>query len=216
MPYLKLIILVILVASGVILQQSGTVDFANLIGLARQYADRWWLIVLLITIQVLLFTFALTGSSMVWITAALFPPVTSSLMIMTGTTLGAIAAYFFSARLSDDWTRKVEQTRVYRILRREGGFTNLFALRVMPGFPHSIINYSAGILKLRLIEVVAAAMTGSAIKAYVYSVLIYSAAMPDTVEHRIDVGAVWPLLGLSLLILLITLVKRYLAHKKVT
>lgn len=213
LPHFKIIILICLVGAGLLLQQSGMVDFEGYIDIARQYADHWWLIALLITIQTVLFTFALTGSSMVWVTAALYPPFTSTLMLAAGTTLGAIAAYYFSASLSDDWARKAEGSRSFRILKNESGFFNLFALRVMPGFPHSIINYSAGFLKLRLAAFIASTLMASTIKSYVYSALIYRATTPGTLEQGIGIATVWPLLALSLFILLVSAVKRYLNIK---
>ena len=213
MPLFKIIILICLVGAGLLLKQSGMVDFEGFIDLARRYTDHWWLIALLITVQTVLFTFALTGSSMVWVTAALFPPVTSTLMLAAGTTLGAIAAYYFSASLSDEWARKVAGSRSFRMLKNEGGFLNLFALRIMPGFPHSIINYSAGVLKLRPAAFIGATLAASTIKSYVYSALIYRATTPGTLEQGIDVATVWPLLALSLFILLVSAVKRYLNIK---
>lgn len=213
LPHYKLILLITLVGCGVFLQLSGIIDLDRIIGLARQYADHWWLIALLITVQTVLFTFALAGSSMVWITAALFTPISSSLIITTGTTLGGIAAYVFSARLSDDWTRKVKASRVYQLLQKEGSFFNLLALRVMPGFPHSVINYSSGILKLNLINFISTAIAGTAIKTYVYSRLIYNATSPGTLSDNIDISTVWPLLALSMCLLIITLIKHYLDKK---
>ena len=210
MPNYKLILLICLICIGVFLQLSGIVDLDRIISLARQYTERWWLIVLLITLQIVLFTFALTGSSMVWITAALFTPVNSCLIITTGTTLGGMAAYVFSERLSDDWTRKVKISRVYQLLQREGSFFNLLALRVMPGFPHSIINYSSGILRLSLVNFIPATIAGTAIKTYVYSTLIYNATSAVTPDYNIRFSAVWPLLALSVCLLIITMIKHYL------
>ena len=210
MPHLKLVILFILVTSGIVLQQTGVVDFRELVDFARLYADHWWLIVLLVVLQTVLFTFAMPGSSLVWISGTLFTPCTSTLLLTAGTTLGGISAYYFSARLSVEWRLRVEDSRVYRLLREQGGFIALFALRVMPGFPHSIINYSAGILKLRLVGFTAAALAGSAVKSYVYSLLIHNATTPEAVDRSINVSTVWPLLVLSLFFLLVTLLKRYL------
>lgn len=212
--HFKLTILVALVCVGIILQLSGKTDLVGFIDLARQYAGHWWLALLLILVQIALFTFAMTGSSMVWITAVLFTPASSCLIMTTGTTVGSIAAYFFSSRLSSDWVRNVEASRVYRILQEQGGFVSLFALRVMPGFPHSVINYSSGILRLKLTSFVAAAAVGTAIKTYLYSVLIHEATTPDTVSEGIAVSTVWPLLLLSLLTLAVALGKEYLARHK--
>ena len=152
----KIIILFVLAGLGVTLQLTGVIDSDQFITVARQYADHWWLGVLLVVIQSVLFTFALPGSSMVWITAALFTPITSTIIISAGTTLGGISAYLFSERLSDEWTQKVKHSRIFQLLQKESNFFTLFALRIMPGFPHSVINYSSGILHISFINFVPA------------------------------------------------------------
>ena len=209
----KLIILLILIGLGLVLQQTGAIDLEGLIILARQYDDRWWLGILLVVIQTVLFTFAMAGSSMLWITAALFTPVTSTVILVAGTTLGGISAYLFSERLSEEWTKKIKYSRIYKLLQKESNFFTLFAFRVMPGFPHSVINYSCGILKTGLISFISAAIAGTAIKTYVYSIVIYNATTPGILNNTIDLSIVWPLLALSLLILAAIIVKHYLHNK---
>jgi uncharacterized membrane protein YdjX (TVP38/TMEM64 family) len=213
LSHYKLFILIILVVLGIILQLTGSIDPEQLIAVTRQYADRWWLAVLLVAIQTVLFTFALTGSSLIWIAAALFPPLTSTAIITTGTTLGSVSAYLFSQRLSVEWTQKIKNTRIYKLLQKEGNFLILYALRMMPGFPHSVINYSSGILKIKFINFIPAAMFGTAVKTYVYSLLIYKTTTPGTLSNSIGISTVWPLLLLSLLILAGVFVKHYLDNK---
>jgi uncharacterized membrane protein YdjX (TVP38/TMEM64 family) len=213
LSHYKLFILIILVGLGIILQLTGSIDPEQLIAVTRQYADRWWLAVLLVAIQTVLFTFALTGSSLIWIAAALFPPLTSTAIITTGTTLGSVSAYLFSQRLSVEWTQKIKNTRIYKLLQKEGNFLILYALRMMPGFPHSVINYSSGILKIKFINFIPAAMCGTAVKTYVYSLLIYKTTTPGTLSNSIGISTVWPLLLLSLLILAGVFVKNYLDNK---
>jgi uncharacterized membrane protein YdjX (TVP38/TMEM64 family) len=213
LSHYKLFILIILVGLGIILQLTGSIDPEQLIAVTRQYADRWWLAVLLVAIQTVLFTFALTGSSLIWIAAALFPPLTSTAIITTGTTLGSVSAYLFSQRLSVEWTQKIKNTRIYKLLQKEGNFLILYALRMMPGFPHSVINYSSGILKIKFINFIPAAMFGTAVKTYVYSLLIYKTTTPGTLSNSIGISTVWPLLLLSLLILAGVFVKHYLDNK---
>jgi uncharacterized membrane protein YdjX (TVP38/TMEM64 family) len=213
LSHYKLFILIILVGLGIILQLTGSIDPEQLIAVTRQYADRWWLAVLLVAIQTVLFTFALTGSSLIWIAAALFPPLTSTAIITTGTTLGSVSAYLFSQRLSVEWTQKIKNTRIYKLLQKEGNFLILYALRMMPGFPHSVINYSSVILKIKFINFIPAAMFGTAVKTYVYSLLIYKTTTPGTLSNSIGISTVWPLLLLSLLILAGVFVKHYLDNK---
>ena len=213
MSHYKIIILVALIALGIILQLSGSIDSDQLVTVARQYTDHWWLGVLLVAIQAVLFTFAMAGSSLLWIIAALFPPIISTVIIAAGTTLGAVSAYLFSERLSVEWSQKVKNTRIYKLLQKEGNFFTLFALRVMPGFPHSVINYSSGILKIKFINFIPAAIAGTAIKTYVYSALIYNATTPGALTSTINLSTVWPLLALSLLILAAIVAKHYLHNK---
>jgi len=122
LSHYKLIILITLVVLGITLQLSGTIDPEQLIAGARLYADSGWLGVLLVAVQTVLFTFAMAGSSIVWITAALFTPLTSTPIITAGTTLCAISAYFYSERLSGEWTQKIKNTRIYKLLRQGGNF----------------------------------------------------------------------------------------------
>jgi uncharacterized membrane protein YdjX (TVP38/TMEM64 family) len=202
-----------LVFVGIALQVSGTIDARQIISLAREYAGVWWLGVLLIAIQAVLFTFALAGSTLIWIIAALFTPFTSTVMITTGTTLGGVMAYLFSNKMSDDWVRKAQDSRVYQLMREKGDLYTLLALRLMPGFPHSVINYSAGILKVGLTRFVPATIAGSAIKSYVYSSVIYNATLMENSTGDIEFSDIWPLLALSLLILAGIAVRNYLGHK---
>ena len=202
-----------LVFVGIALQVSGTIDARQIISLAREYAGVWWLGVLLIAFQAVLFTFALAGSTLIWIIAALFTPFTSTVMITTGTTLGGVMAYLFSNKMSDEWVRKAQDSRVYQLLREKGDLYTLLALRLMPGFPHSVINYSAGILKIGLTRFVPATIAGSAIKSYVYSSVIYKATTVENTNDAIEFSDIWPLLALSVLILAGVAAKSYLGHK---
>lgn len=76
----------------------------------------------------------------------------------------------------------------------------MFDLRMMPGFPHSVINYGSGILRIKFINFIPAAMSGTAVKTYIYSALIYDTTTSGTSTSPIG-PAVWPLFLLSLLIL---------------
>jgi uncharacterized membrane protein YdjX (TVP38/TMEM64 family) len=209
LSHYKLFILVILVGLGITLKLIGLIDPAQSIAFARQYADHWWLVILLVAIQIVLFTFALAGSSMIWITAVLYTPFSSTAIMTAGTALGAVSAYLFSERLSDEWTRKIKNSRIYYLLRKQGNFFTLLALRLMPGFPHSVINYSSGFLKIKLVNFVPATVLGTAVKTYVYSALVYNATTPDAFTGSISLTTVWPLLLLSLLILAGVFIKRF-------
>lgn len=203
-----------LIAAGVVLQLSGLLDPRELIVIAREYSDQWWLVLLLVFLQVVLFTFALAGSTFLWVAATLYPPMIAALILAAGAMLGGISAYFFSRKLTNEWIHRVENSRVYKLLQKEDNFFTLFALRIMPAFPHALINYSAGILQIKLIPFVIAAFLGIGIKSYVYAKVIYKATTTGSFTELLDFATFGPLLLVSVAILLVIVIRFY-SNKKV-
>ena len=76
-------------------------------------------------------------------------------------------------------------------------FLTLFAMRVFPAFPHSVVNYSAGMLEARLSHFILSAILGISIKSYVYAQVIYSASTSLSLNVLLDVWIVGPLVLLS-------------------
>ena len=210
----KLIILFLLITLGFILQFSGLLEPHRFILYAREYADAWWLIILLIVLQVILFTFALAGSTFLWVAATLYQPVTASFILATGATLGGISAYFFSKRLADDWVHKIERSKAYRLLQKNDNFFTLLALRIFPAFPHAVINYSSGILKVKLKYFIPAAFIGIGLKSYVFSMVIYKAASTGSIYDLLDISVLAPLIFLSLLIAVGMVINHYREKNK--
>lgn len=197
----KLLILGVLIAIGALLQFYGLLDPEELIAIARQYADYWWLPVILVLLQALLFTFALAGTVFLWVAAVLFPPFTASIILAAGATLGGVSAYFFSATLSDEWVHRVENSHIYKLLRKQDNFFALLAMRIMPAFPHGLVNYSSGILKVNLAYFVPATFIGIGLKSYVYAPIIYQAAGGASLNDLLDISTFGPLILLSVVIL---------------
>ncbi len=193
----KLLLIALLIVFGILLEIAGWLDARALLELARGYAQHWWLALLLVAAQAILFTFALAGSLFLWVAAPLYPPAIAALILTAGGTLGGIGAYLFSRYLTQDWLDRLYRSRTYRLLQRNDNFFALFALRVFPGFPHALVNYSSGILKARLLPFVAAAILGIGIKSYVYARVIYGAANRLSFEILLDVGVIAPLVLLS-------------------
>ncbi len=197
----KLLIVAMLIIAGILLEVAGLLDAEEMLGIAREYSDYWWLVLILIALQMALFTFALAGSFFLWIVAPLYPPVMSAFILAAGATLGGVSAYFFSQRLTDEWILKIEASRTYTLLQKQDNFFVLFALRVFPTFPHSLINYSAGILKVKLSHFIAATILGISIKSYIYSNVIYNATSSATIGNLLDVSTYGPLILLSVITL---------------
>jgi len=212
--YRKLSLLLVLITIGIILQLSGVLEVEVLLAFAREYAEEWWLVVILLLLQLVLFTFALAGSLVFWVAASIYPPVTATLIVAIGACLGGVGAYFFSSYLSDEWVHKVENSHAYRFLHKEDNFFTLFALRVFPGFPHSIVNYSSGILRVRLSHFIAAAFLGVGLKSYIYADIIYNLTSSASMTSLLNVSTIAPLVLLSLFTFAGVYVKYKLTHKK--
>lgn len=196
---LKLLIVVLLIGLGGILEVAGLLDVNQILTIAREYAQYWWLVLVLILAQAVLFTFALAGSLFLWIAAPIYPPAMATFILAAGGTLGGLGAYFFSSYLSEEWIAKVQRSRSYRLLHEQENFFTLFAMRVFPAFPHSLVNYSAGILSARLSHFITAAILGISIKSYIYARVINSAAQSPSLDMLLDLSVVGPLLALSAL-----------------
>lgn len=193
----RLLLVALLATLGLYLEIAGWLDAARVLDFARGYAQHWWLILILIAAQAILFTFALAGSLFLWIAAPLYPPPVATFILAAGGTLGGLGAYFFSEYLTEDWKLRIENSRSYQLLHAQDNFFSLFALRVFPAFPHSLVNYSAGILNARLSHFIVAAILGISIKSYIYARVIYSAASSLSVDVLLDVWILGPLVLLS-------------------
>jgi uncharacterized membrane protein YdjX (TVP38/TMEM64 family) len=196
--YARLLLVLLLILLGFVMQWGGLTDIPALLSLAREYAQYWWLIPILILLQALLFSFALAGSLFLWIVAPLYPPAMATLILALGGTLGGVGAYLLSRYLSGEWRHRIENSHGYRLLQSQDDFLTLFTMRVFPGFPHSIVNFSAGMLKARMGHFIIAALLGISIKSYVYANVIFTASDNFEFEMLLDVGVIGPLLALSL------------------
>lgn len=185
---------------------AGPVEWEVWLEHGREYAASPWMILLLIGLQVAMYSVALPASSLIVVVAALYAPWTSTLILTVGTSIGALAAYFVASHLGNEWRRRLEHRPLFRLLQHEGSFSNLFALRVLPGFPNAIINYSAGLLRLPLTPFLTSAMLGVFCKTALYSHAIWYAISAGEAVDLLRPGVILPLL---LLVLLAALARWY-------
>lgn len=209
----KLLIVALLISAGIFLEVAGLLDAGEMLSLAREYSDQWWLVLVLILLQTVLFTFALAGSFFLWIVAPLYPPAMATFILAAGGTLGGVTAYLFSKRLTNEWIERIENSRTYKLLHKQDNFFTLFALRVFPAFPHSLVNYSSGILNVKLSHFIPAAILGISIKSYIYSKVIYNLTESASVEDLLDISTFGPLVLLSAITLIGVFIKYKLASK---
>jgi uncharacterized membrane protein YdjX (TVP38/TMEM64 family) len=209
----KLLILAMLIIAGLILEIAGLLDAKAMLNIAMQYSDHWWLVLVLILLQAVLFTFALAGSFFLWIAAPLYPPAMATFILAAGGTIGGIGAYLFSKHLTDDWIDRIENSHAYRLLHQHNNFFTLFAMRVFPAFPHSLVNYSSGILKVKPGHFIAATISGLAIKSYIYSNVIHNATTSASLDDLLSIATYGPLILLSALSLTAVFIRYKLQHR---
>jgi len=201
-----------LIITGIVLELSGLLDTGEWLLIAREYNDSWWLVVVLILLPAFMFTFALAGSLFLWVVAPLYPPMMSAFILAAGGTLGGVMAYFFSRKLTDDWISKVENSHTYRLLHQHDNFFTLFAFRVFPAFPHSLVNYSSGILQVKLSHFIAAALLGISIKSFIYSKVIYSATTSASIDELLNISTYGPLILISVITLAGVVIKHKMSN----
>lgn len=195
----RLLLLVGLLALGVVLEYAGVLDRARLHGLLETVAGRWWTPAALVAAMTAAYALALPGSALILPTALLFSPVPAAAIIAVGGALGAIAAYPLARHLGASWADDAAASPVFRLLQRNSDLFTLCGLRVLPGFPHSAINYGAGLLRVSPAVVLVSAAFGLAVKGYLYASAVQKMIHADEPGGLARLETVWPLLGLAAL-----------------
>jgi len=197
----RLALLLLLVIAGVTFAVTEPVDREGALAWGETLAQWPWTAPLLVGVQIVLFALGLPGTIVVWIIAPFYPPLVATALMLTGSVLGAAAAYVVAGFLGEGLHRRLERQRIYRILSARSDFFTQTALRVLPGFPHGIINYSAGLLRLPWLGFLCAAVLGLGVKWAVYCWSIH-ALFEQGIERGLDqqgpgAGALVPLLLLT-------------------
>ncbi len=190
------------VAAGLVLSIWQPILLSDLLEWGQWLTAHPAMLALLLLAMVLMFTFALPASIFVWLVAPFHPPVVAVLILLTGSVLGAVSAYAFARRLGRDWKLGHNAQRVTAFLSRRSDLATQCALRILPGFPHSVVNYAGGMLRLPLTGFVLAAVIGLSIKWGVYATAIHRGVGALERGELVDAWDVLPLVILALLLLL--------------
>jgi len=196
-----LALLALLVAAGLAAHALTWFEWREALAWARGHAGQWWLPLALILLQTLLFMFALPGSTLLWVVAPLYAPAAATLILTAGGVGGALATCGFARRLTQAQQARWRRQRAWQVLERESDFLTLCALRLVPAFPHSVINYGAGILRLPLGGFAVSTAIGFGLKAFLYSSIIHRALAAEDARDLLRAEAVPLLLLLALLLL---------------
>ncbi|MFC7367076.1 MULTISPECIES: TVP38/TMEM64 family protein [Vreelandella] len=143
----------------------------------------------------------LPGSIGLWLIAPFYPPLIATLMLTLSSVAGAWGAYLLAARAGGRWQPKGLTLKVMDMLKARSDLLTQCALRVLPGFPHSVINFAAGLGRISLKRYLLAAAIGLSIKWAVYSSAIYGALEAIEEENALQVEVILPLVALTILLL---------------
>jgi len=159
-------------------------------------------IISVILIMAVTLAVGLPGSIGLWLIAPFYTPLVATLMLTLGSVSGALGAYYLSFHASHRWTSRGLTRKVMSKLETRSDFLTQCALRVLPGFPHSVVNFAAGLLRLPLATFLLAAIIGLGAKWAVYSSAIYGALEAVEQEEAVRPDVILPLVALTLMLLI--------------
>lgn len=143
----------------------------------------------------------LPGSIGLWLIAPFYTPLVATLMLTISSVVGAWGAYVLAAQVGDRWQPKGLTLKVMETLKDRSDLLTQCAMRVLPGFPHSVINFAAGLGRIPLGRYLLAALLGLSVKWAVYSSAIYGALEAIEEEDALQLDVMLPLLALTVLLL---------------
>lgn len=209
---LKIVLLVIVLTIGIAARKTGLLDPDLILYHVEEVTESRWILPAIVVLQIIMYVMAFPASIVIWVIGAIYHPWTATLLVTLGGVLGSLGAYFFASQMTLSWSSKLQQTRVFKSIQDNSGFFQLCVFRCLPGFPHALINYSAGMLKAGLIPFIASSSIGFALKGFIYCSAIYSALHTED-EPAISLSTLWPLIILVIFALMgVAVQKKYFAN----
>ncbi len=198
----KLWILPALILIGALVSIWQPFSLEELLSWGRAASANPLIVAAIVLAMILLFAFGLPGSFGLWLIAPFQPPLVATVLMVLGSVLGALGAYALSRRMRGDWEPSGFPGKVVTLLENRGGIMTQTALRILPGFPHSVINFAGGLLLLPLLAFTISAVVGLTVKWGVYATAVHGLADAVETGNVIQASTLYPLLVLSALLLL--------------
>ncbi len=209
----RLWLLALVLLIGLLIGAALPWEVDQLLAFGRDLAGKPWFMLAVVAGMALLFTFGLPGSVGLWLIAPFQTPALATVLLVGGSVGGALGAYRFSAHLRGDWEPQGFSRRIVDLLAHQNGVWTQMALRVLPGFPHSVLNFAGGVLGLGLRGFVGAAIVGLSIKWAVYASAVHGLVEAVEVGAASGMHTLLPLSLLSGLLLAGVLVRRRIGKR---
>ncbi|MFO8083614.1 MAG: VTT domain-containing protein [Desulfobacterales bacterium] len=209
----KQFILLLLIVIGITLHYAEIVHWRQLFDYIEKFSHHWWVWAMILGLKISFYALAMPGSSLIWVCAILYEPVYSTILIIGGGTLGGVLGCFLSKRISQKDRSNQKDSVFFGFLEKNSNFLALCAARIIPGFPHSVINYGSGILNVSWSTFILSTIMGFAVKGFVYSSAIHEAVEISKVSGIGELKTLWPLLILAGLMIIGHFFQRFLRNK---
>lgn len=197
----KNLVLIALILAMMATLAAMPIDQAQLLEWGAAIAKHPLAIVAVVALMAALMSIGLPGSVCFWLIAPFHAPWLATLMLVAGSSTGAFGAYKLGTRLGDGWQPRRASRHVLRLLHERGDFPTQMALRVLPGFPHAVVNIAAGVLGLRLWIFLLAAVVGLSVKWGVYTSAVHGVRSAQASGSLLDASVMLPLLVLTALLI---------------
>ncbi len=197
----KIWILPVLAVTGIALGAWQPLGFDEILAYGEEVGTSPLFLAAAVTAMVMCFTFGLPGSLGVWLIAPFNPPLLATFLLLVGSVGGAGGAYLFARKMRSDWKPTGPSAKVFDLLRRRGDLATQTALRMFPGFPHSVVNFAGGVLRLPLGAFLAAALLGLAVKWGIYASAVHGITDAVAAGEAVNLRTLWPLFALAALLL---------------
>jgi uncharacterized membrane protein YdjX (TVP38/TMEM64 family) len=210
----KQLILLLVIVTGFVLDYTNIVDLWQIFEQIEKYSDYWWVWTLVLGTKIVFYALAMPGSSLIWIAAILYKPFQATLIIVCGGTLGGYLGYVFSKRISQKDKSEKKDSVFFGFLQKNSNFMALCAARMIPGFPHSVINYGSGILGVPWSRFVLSTFVGFTVKGFIYASAIHEAVEISGISELGKLKTLWPLLILASLMAIGHVFQRVLTSRR--
>jgi uncharacterized membrane protein YdjX (TVP38/TMEM64 family) len=204
-PPTRLWILPGLLVVGAVVAWQQPFTLNDVMALGEAWASEPWIVAGAVVVMAALFALGLPGSMGIWFLAPFHAPWLATLLMVVASVSGAAVAYALADRLRGRWNESDRQKgwagQVVNLLARQSGIPTQTALRILPGFPHAVVNFAAGVLRLPWTGFLVSAVVGLTVKWGIYAWAIYGVADALASGEALSATAVWPLLALSVLLL---------------
>jgi uncharacterized membrane protein YdjX (TVP38/TMEM64 family) len=204
----KTIIILVTLAALFIAFMFIPLPFSTIIAWGAEVAHNPLAIAFILIVMAAMITVGLPGSMCFWLIAPFHPPLHATILLLAGSVAGAIGAYQLSSRLSYTAPKSRLSRRITQLLTERSDLFTQTSLRVLPGFPHVLVNFTSGFLRLPLPTFILAAVLGLTSKWAVYCTAVYGARNVLQAEESLSLSALMPLAILGIMLLISGQLKR--------